>query len=64
MKKLFIYMLAIASAAGFTACDDDFVQPPLEDYIPHSSIEPNTTIRELKEAFYQNSAAYSVQIGT
>lgn len=64
MKKTIIYMLALAAAAGFTACDDDFVQPPLENYIPHADLTPNTTIRELKEAFYQDKAAYSAEIGT
>ncbi|MDE6438601.1 MAG: choice-of-anchor J domain-containing protein [Muribaculaceae bacterium] len=64
MKKTIIYMLAAVAAAGFTACDDNFVQPPLEDYVPHSELTPNTTIRELKEAFFQEKAAYSTEIGT
>lgn len=64
MKKSIIFMLALAAAAGFTACDDNFVQPPLEDYVPHATLVPNTTIRELKEALYQDQAAYSVEIGT
>lgn len=64
MKKTIIFMLALAAAAGFTACDDNFVQPPLEDYVPHATLTPNTTIRELKEAFFQDKAAYSMEIGT
>lgn len=44
--------------AGFTSCDDDFEQAPLEDYIPHATMVANTTAQELKEAFNQTSSNY------
>lgn len=65
MKKTIIYLAALmAGAMGFTACDDDFEQAPIADFIPKATVEANTTLRELKEAFYEEKTAYSVQIGT
>ena len=65
MKKSIIYIAALMTAAmGFTSCDDDFEQAPIADFIPVATIEANTTLRELKEAFYEEKTAYSVLIGT
>ena len=65
MKKSIIYIAALMTAAmGFTSCDDDFEQAPIADFIPVATLEANTTLRELKEAFYEEKTAYSVLIGT
>lgn len=66
MKKSILYIASMFVAmAGFTSCDDDFEQAPLEDYIPHATMVANTTAQELKEAFNQTSSNYyNVPIGT
>lgn len=67
MKKSIIYMAAmLLASAGFSACDyeKDFVQPPLEDYVPHATLVANTTTSELKTAFHQDVNYYNVLIGT
>lgn len=54
MKKSILYIASmLVAAAGFTSCDDDFEQAPLEEFIPHATMKPNTTLQELKEAFHQ-----------
>lgn len=54
------------ASAAFTACDyeKDFVQPPMEDYIPHATMVANTTCDELKNAFHQDVNYYNVPVGT
>lgn len=67
MKKSIIYGVALLMAsAGLASCDyeKDFVQAPLEDFIPHATIRPNTTAEELKTAFNQDVNFYNVPIGT
>lgn len=54
----------LVAAAGFTSCDDDFEQAPLEEFIPHATMKPNTTLQELKEAFHQDVNFYSTEVGT
>lgn len=49
MKKSILYIASmLVAAAGFTSCDDDFEQAPLEEFIPHATMKPNTTLQELK----------------
>jgi hypothetical protein len=52
MKKSLLYIATLlAGVVGFTSCDDNFEQAPIEDFIPKATLEANTTLRELKEAF-------------
>ena len=51
-------------AAGFSACDDNFEQAPLEYFITHATMKPNTTLQELKEAFDQDVNFYATEVGT
>lgn len=65
MKKLkYILGLALltAAAAGVTSCQDDIDAPGLE--IPVASLQPNTTIKELKEIFWQDLINYTTEVGT
>ncbi len=60
--KSYIFGLgaAIALAAGFTACQDDIDAPAME--IPVAVNQANTTIAELKEAFWQETTNYALQV--
>jgi hypothetical protein len=63
MKKSLIYIAsALLGIAAFSSCDDNFERPPLS--IPTATIEPNTTIAELKEAFYKTDNNYATEVGT
>lgn len=64
MKKSIIYMAALIAAAGFTACDNDFEQPPYQQAGTTETVEANTTIAELKEAFTQDINFFNTLIGT
>lgn len=66
MKKTILYIgMALMSAAGFTACDDDWQRPPIPGQTPTEQIEANITLLELKEAFYNPSTSnYATEIGT
>lgn len=65
MKKSFLYIAASLIGAGvFTACDDDFEQAPIADFIPKATQEANITISELKDIFSKDATAYSEQIPT
>lgn len=65
MKKTILYTAALLFAsAGFISCDDDFDRPPLEDFIPHATLQPNTTLEELKAAFDQDVNFYATEVGT
>ena len=54
----------LVASTGFTSCDDDFEQAPLEDFIPHATMQANTTLQELKETFHQDVTYYGTQVGT
>lgn len=54
----------LVASAGFTSCDDDFEQAPIEDFIPHATMQANTTLQELKETFHQDVNFYGTQVGT
>lgn len=51
--KLYKYALAVVLAAGaisLVSCDDDFDRPPV--IVPEATIEVNTAIQEIKEAYW------------
>lgn len=65
MKKSILYIASVlVAAAGFSSCDDNFDQAPLEEFIPHATLTPNTTIEELKQAFHQDVNFYATEVGT
>lgn len=66
IKRYIINFAAIACltvAAGIcNACQDDFDNPQLD--VPVATQTPNTTISELKHAFWQDDTNYAEEIGT
>lgn len=62
--KLSIGLLAVAAAAGFSACQDDIDAPEVFGEAPVATLKPNTTILEVKEKYWQNTTPYCEQIGT
>ncbi len=61
MKRFKSYILglaAIATAVGFVGCQDDFDDhtPTLD--IPTATLQPNTTILELKQTFWKDEVNY------
>ncbi|MDE7389217.1 MAG: hypothetical protein K2M97_08220, partial [Muribaculaceae bacterium] len=63
MNKFLKYMAAsaIVAAAGLTSCQDDFDNYDFS--VPAATLQPNTTIRELKEAMWADSLNYCHQVG-
>jgi hypothetical protein len=66
MKKTILYIASLLIAAvGFSACDDDKAIPPMP--IPGEGVdipEANTTILELKQAFYNSTTNnYATEVG-
>lgn len=64
MKKMkYIMGLALLAAAGcFTSCQDDIDAPGID--IPQATLQPNTTIEELKGLYWQDKINYTEEIGT
>lgn len=54
----------LITTVGFSSCDDNFEQPPLSSYTATATIEANTTLQELKEAFHQDVNFYATEVGT
>ncbi len=51
-KSLMAAFVATSALWSLTGCDNDLDYPPVE--IPHATIEANTTIAEVKEAYWQD----------
>lgn len=66
MKKSLIYLavtaLGLGGSMALTSCDDNFERPPM--VVPVATIEANTTIADLKAAFFQSANNYATEIGT
>lgn len=66
LKKSIFYISAVAlgmaATASLTGCDDNFERPPM--VVPTATIEANTTIADLKTAFFQTAADYASLVGT
>ena len=55
-------MLAAVLACGaLTSCQDDMDAPEMK--VPVATLKPNTTIAEVKEAFWQDGDNYIASIG-
>lgn len=62
MKKTILYMMGLLMSAGaFFSCDDDFETPPM--VTPTTDLEANTTIAEVKEAYWQTDRNYVSTVG-
>ncbi len=66
MKNIKSYIFGLLTAAvcagALSACQDDFDTVAIQQ--PTSSLTPNTTLLELKEAFWSEDANYADTIGT
>lgn len=63
MKKALSYIAAIALGASsiLSSCTGDYEQPPI--YSPVSDLEANTTIADLKAAYWQDADGYAAIVG-
>lgn len=65
MNKIFRYMssaaIAAVAALGFAGCQDDVDDPGFKT--PVSELTPNTTIAEIKEAYWNDAANYIDTVG-
>ena len=62
MKRHSLYIASLALAAvAFTACDNEFERPPM--VLPTSTWEANTTIEELKAAYWETVEGTPQTIG-
>lgn len=64
-NKLKSYLLAaallLAGAGSMTSCQDDFGTPQVPE--PKATLEPNTTINELKTLYWKDDLNYATKIG-
>lgn len=51
---------ALASIAGLTGCKDDFDTPPIN--VPVATMQPNTTIEELKSTLWDDATNYATLV--
>ncbi len=62
LKKYFVWIIAaIAAVTAMTACQDDIDAPNVN--IPEAKDQPNTSILELKKAYWQDAVNYADTIG-
>lgn len=65
MRKLTKYagmlMAAIAACASLTACQDDVNAPGID--VPHATLQPNTTIAQLKAQYWDDASNYIDTVG-
>ncbi len=62
-RKFIIGIAALTVLGGFTSCQDDFDDKKPGFDIPKATLTPNTSILELKEAYWQNTVNYIDQVG-
>lgn len=64
IKKLTYGLLAAAAPLGLAGCQGTFDEPTFVEEVPVAKLKANSTILEVKEAFWQDNSPYCVQIGT
>lgn len=58
LKKYLVWLAVSAfSATALTACQDDIDAPAVQ--VPEASVQPNTSIYELKRAYWQDATNYA-----
>ncbi len=63
LKQYFVWFVAMASVlVGFTACQDDIDAPDVN--VPVAKDQPNTSIFELKQLYWNDATNYADTIGT
>ncbi len=61
--KSFLYgLMAAATLGGFSSCQDNIDAPEFE--VPVATLKANTTIFEVKRAFWDDATNYATEIGT
>lgn len=64
MNKYSLYIAtALMSAAALSACDDDWTRPPMDVPTLPENFKANTTLAELKTAYWQDQDSYGTKIG-
>ena len=58
LKKYILGIVALSMGVGFTACQDDFDDNTPGLNVPVATYVPNSTILEVKQAFWQNTVNY------
>ena len=59
MRNLKTYLgLMILGLAGLTGCQDDFDAPNPDSLVPVATIQPNTTILDIKTEFWSDDDNY------
>ena len=64
IKKLTYGLLAAAAPLGLAGCQGTFDEPTFVEEVPVAKLKANSTILEVKEAFWQDNSPYCVQVGT
>ena len=64
MNKTLLYIAAAAlGTVALGACDDDLAYPPIAEPESEWVGMDNTSIKEIKEAYWQNSNNYNTMVG-
>lgn len=64
MNEKLIYIAAAAlGTAALAACDDDFTYPPLVEPESQWAGKENTTVQQVKEQYWQETANYNEAVG-
>ncbi len=64
IKKYILGVMALVGAAVLPACQDHFDEPGKGDKIPQATMEPNTTIAQIKEWMWEDAYNYCDQVYT
>ena len=60
LRDIALSGLALVTAAGITGCKDDFDTPPVD--IPVATMQPNSTIAEVKADLWDDATNYAVLV--
>lgn len=64
IKNLTYGLLAASAMLGFSACQNSYDEPEFIGEVPVATLKANSTILEVKEAFWQETSPYCGVIGT
>lgn len=64
MNKYSLYIAtALLSTAALSACDDDWTRPPMDVPTLPENFKANTSLAELKTAYWQDQDSYGTKVG-